>query len=227
MTIRNLQLALAGRAMKLRFNALAPATLSVVCLLVGPVGETRAQFGPAEAVGQALENAGRNIRLGVRNAIDATQGSVVTYENPLAARVYSRLQWEKLLVGSTLELEVRGDGTAILRGQVASKEAKERAFLLARDTVGINRVIDELVVPTSDSKLVPSTDEPAATAADPSPPSVAAPPVTGPAAMIRIRPARIRRRIPAGSTTVTVQPPSVVEPPVVETPVEEKVIVQP
>jgi hypothetical protein len=203
----------------------------LVTLLLGPAARSHAQFGPADAVGRALENAGRNIRRGVQNAIDATQGPVVVYENPLVARVHARLQWEKLLAGSTLELEVRDDGTAILRGEVTSKEAKERAFLLARDTIGINRVIDELRVPTSAAaKPVPEA-EPESPALEPLPatPTVPAPPVTGPAATIRIRPSRAIGRRPTRSTTVIVRPAPVPVPvvPVVPAPVVEDATPQP
>lgn len=213
------------------FN-LAPGlfVLALSISLVCPTTQAYAQFGPADAVGRALENAGRNIRRGVQNAIEATQGPVVVYENPLVARVYSRLQWEKLLAGSSLELEVRDDGTAVLRGEVASKEAKERAFLLARDTIGINRVIDELRVPAKADavKEAPALDAPALEPL-PATPTTAAPPVTGPAAMIRIRPGRVISRRPAGSTTVIVRPPSIVPAPVsvVPAPVVEDAPVQP
>ena len=37
-------------------------------------------------------------------------------------------------------------GTTILRGAVPSKAIKDRAVLLARDTVGVTRVVDELTV---------------------------------------------------------------------------------
>jgi hypothetical protein len=228
MNIRKIQFETVKKPIEL--NSAHGLIVLILSILACPTMQAYAQFGPADAVGRALENAGRNIRRGVQNAVDATQGPVVVYENPLVARVYSRLQWEKLLAGSTLELEVRDDGTAVLRGEVASKEAKERAFLLARDTIGINRVIDELRVPASATKIVPDPDAPAL---EPLPGTPAAsgspPPVTGPAAVIRIRPSRVVRRRPAGSTTVTVRPAPVVPVPVpvVPAPVVEEVPVQP
>lgn len=198
----------------MNIRSLQLVILILAASLLGPAAQTYAQFGPADAVGRALENAGRNIRRGVQNAVEATQGPVVVYENPLVARVYSRLQWEKLLAGSTLELEVRGDGTAVLRGEVASKEAKERAFLLARDTIGINRVIDELRVPAKAEAAneAPDSDAPALEPL-PATPSAPAPPVTGPAASIRIRPSRVIGRRPTNSTAVIVRPAPVVPAP--------------
>ena len=190
---------------------LIPVLLVVTLLTIGSAPSASAQYGIADRVGQALENAGRNVRLGVQNAVEAGRGGVpvVAYENPLVARVYARLQWEKLLAGSTLELEVLNDGTAFLRGEVASKEAKERAFLLARDTVGINKVIDELVVPTSSNRVTPGSR----VAPDPLPAApLPGPPVEGPAALIRVRPSRVRGRLPVGSTTVVVPGARVVVP---------------
>ena len=68
------------------------------------------------------------------------------HEQEVLARVYSRIHWDKMLVGSTLELEVRDDGTAFLRGAVPTKASKERAVVLARDTVGVNKVVNELTI---------------------------------------------------------------------------------
>jgi hypothetical protein len=51
-----------------------------------------------------------------------------------------------MLVGSTLELEVQDGGTAIMRGAVPDAAARERAVALARDTVGVTQVVDELTV---------------------------------------------------------------------------------
>ena len=224
MGIRRFPLETGGKAVATnpRFGLIGPIFLIMVGAVIGPVGQSRAQYGIADRVGQALENAGRNVRMGVRNAVEASGGPVpvMAVENPLVARVHARLQWEKLLAGSTMELEVLDDGTAFLRGEVASKEAKERAFVLTRDTLGINKVIDELVVTTPDSRVAP----------DPLPttPAVPTPPIVGPAASIRVRPARRARTVPVGSTTIVVPGARVVVPaPVVTAPPATDVIVNP
>jgi osmotically-inducible protein OsmY len=60
-------------------------------------------------------------------------------------RVYSRLHWDKALHSSSLT--VRMEGTAVvLRGTVPDAAAKAKAVTLAADTVGVNKVVDELTL---------------------------------------------------------------------------------
>jgi hyperosmotically inducible periplasmic protein len=127
--------------MKRLLPASAPIVLTL--LLAGP-GIARAQECAAQRAGEALDNAGRNLRRGVQNAFPRVRMAV--HEQQVVARVYSRLHWDKALVGSALELEVFADGTTVLRGAVADEATRKRASLLARDTVGVTRVVDELVV---------------------------------------------------------------------------------
>ena len=48
-------------------------------------------------------------------------------------------------------------GTAILRGSVPDAAAKQRAVLLARDTVGVSQVVDELAVLPTPVRVIPAT----------------------------------------------------------------------
>jgi hyperosmotically inducible periplasmic protein len=107
----------------------------LVAGLAGLPAVTSAQQGATQRAREALDNAGRNIRRGVERAFARTRAAVL--EQELMTRVYSRLHWDKLLVGSALELEVRDDGVVFLRGSVPDAAAKKRAVLLARDTVGV------------------------------------------------------------------------------------------
>ncbi|WZP00692.1 BON domain-containing protein [Isosphaeraceae bacterium EP7] len=102
------------------------------------------QQGAAQRAGQALDNAGKNVRRGVENAV--ARGRAAVQEQDLLDRVYSRIHWDKALVGSAIELEVRADGTAILRGPVTSAAAKERALDLVESTVGVTTIVNELVI---------------------------------------------------------------------------------
>lgn len=120
----------------LMIPALAATVIASACVAWG-------RQGAAERAGQALDGAGRKVRSGVVNTFSRTKTSVHNQE--IISRVYSRIHWDKTLVGSTLELEVQ-DGTAVLRGAVIDAAARERAVLLARDTVGIALVVDELTV---------------------------------------------------------------------------------
>lgn len=143
-----------------------------------------AQLGVAERAGEALDNAGRNIRRGVETAIERGRAPIV--DRQLLTRVFGRIQWDKTLAGSTLDLEVRDEGTVFLRGAVATPEAKDRAVLLAKDTIGVTQVVDELTI-LPPARVIPS-DGAASSARS---------------ATIRIRPGRASTPAPAGTTVVT------------------------
>jgi hyperosmotically inducible periplasmic protein len=114
-----------------------------------------AQQGVAEKSGQRLDEVGRGLRRGayevtevVRKRFDVVRTDVQRME--AQSRVYSRLHWDKALNSGRIEVHMLRDGTVLLRGQVPDSEAKNRAVALARDTVGVSAVIDELspLVPT-------------------------------------------------------------------------------
>jgi hyperosmotically inducible periplasmic protein len=142
--------------------------------------------GLAERAGEALDNAGRTVRNTVENAVAQTKAAA--YEQDLLSRVYGRIHWDKYLASSTLEIQTQADGTVILRGATADKVRKERAVALARDTVGITRVIDEITIspavinaprvpPTTASSTTRSI-KPAQAISAPSAGAVEAPPAT-------------------------------------------------
>lgn len=116
----------------------------VLTLLFARTCVVMAQDGVAQRTGEALDNAGRNIRRGVQNAFPRARMAV--HEQQVVSRVYSRLHWDKALVGSALDVEVFADGTTVLRGAVPDEATRKRASGLTRDTVGVTKVVDELVV---------------------------------------------------------------------------------
>jgi hypothetical protein len=136
---------------------LAAATMCPIC---------RAQEGAAERAGRAIDKATNDIRRGVENAVARGQSSL--QEADLLARVYSRIHWDQALFKSTIEIDVRADGTAVLRGPVVNAEAKKRAVELAKTTVGITAVVDNIVVaktvpappPVPDREVPATTKEP-------------------------------------------------------------------
>ena len=73
------------------------------------------------------------------------------------ARVYGRLHWDKLLTTSSLSLSVEARGIATLRGAVPNAEAKKRAVELAANTVGVSRVIDQLVIQIASAATTTTT----------------------------------------------------------------------
>lgn len=64
----------------------------------------------------------------------------------LDTRVSARLRWDKDLAGATIQVNAAGKGEVRLRGTVASMDARQKAVALARNTVGVTNVQDELEV---------------------------------------------------------------------------------
>jgi hyperosmotically inducible periplasmic protein len=133
-------------------RAIGIMSASMATLLISPAVPARAQEGAAERAGEALDNAGRNIRRGVENAV--ARGRTSAQEQELLARVYGRIHWDRTLIGSSMVLEVQEGGTTVLRGSVPTKVARDRAVVLARDTIGVTQVVDELVI-TPNVRIVP------------------------------------------------------------------------
>ncbi len=105
---------------------------------------SHANQGPLQRTGQALDNAGKNIRRGVETGV--ARGQITAQERELLARVTQRIKWDKQLVSSTLQLVVQADGTVNVRGSVIDEAAKARAVDLVENTVGVTAVVDELAV---------------------------------------------------------------------------------
>jgi BON domain len=68
------------------------------------------------------------------------------YEITVDARVASRLRWDKNLEGSPIQVQSLGSSSVKLTGTVATLELRQRAVRLADSTVGVETVIDELLV---------------------------------------------------------------------------------
>jgi osmotically-inducible protein OsmY len=128
----------------------------IVALALAPTAW--AQEGAAERVGKSLDKAAKSIRRGVENAVDTVMSGVEQKE--LQTRTYYRIHWDRALNKAVLNLTVREDGAVVLRGSVADAAAKRRAVELARSTVGVTSVIDELVVGKAKPvKVVPGSPE--------------------------------------------------------------------
>jgi hyperosmotically inducible periplasmic protein len=118
----------------------------------GGVGRAQ-QDGAGEKAGEKLDEIGRKIKKGldkaegaVREGFHKTRDSV--HSMNVAARVYGRLHWDKALHSSALNVKVE-DGVATISGSVPTAEAKSKAALLAAETFGVTKVIDELTIPAS------------------------------------------------------------------------------
>jgi osmotically-inducible protein OsmY len=123
------------------------------------------QPGVAERVGETLDSVGRGIVRGAQDLGDSVRRKfdVVRAEvgrMGILPRVYARLHWDKALNTARIEVQSFRDGVVVLRGVVPDSAAKAQAVALARDTVDVTGVVDELEVvvpaaPTSATSGVP------------------------------------------------------------------------
>jgi osmotically-inducible protein OsmY len=103
------------------------------------------------SVGQRFESAVQDLKKGAREAGDSIQqefahAKTAVHNMSVSSRVYGRLHWDKELQGAKLNVDVKEDGNAFLTGTVPTAAAKVKAVALARDTVGVVRVNDQLTV---------------------------------------------------------------------------------
>jgi osmotically-inducible protein OsmY len=137
-------------------------TLVILVVAIGAgLSRARQDQGPAEKAGGKLDQAGQSIRKGLEEARDTIREQFAKARNSvhsmgIASRVYGRIHWDKALNTSTLDLEVN-NGVVTLRGEVPNARAKARAVELARETVGITQVVDELAIPAPSISPATST----------------------------------------------------------------------
>jgi osmotically-inducible protein OsmY len=62
----------------------------------------------------------------------------------VAVRVEVRLLWDRYLADAGIEVRSEGKGAIVLTGQVADPSIKSRAVELAKSTVGVERVTDQI-----------------------------------------------------------------------------------
>jgi hypothetical protein len=118
--------------------------LLIICLLFAVAG-CKARDGDilrriARKTGEKLHVTG--------NPVGQLTGDVhVPASKPdIVARVETRLRWDRYLAESSIEVRGDGDGVIVLAGQVADPSVKQRALDLAKSTVGVKRVTDEVKV---------------------------------------------------------------------------------
>jgi len=111
-------------------------------------GLTCMHLAAEDGVGQKL---GKKIDQGVGKIADELREEWASARRSIEkmgiqGRVYGRLHWDKALQDATVEVEARTEKTVVLKGTVANPAARLKAVQLARDTVGVTEVIDELAV---------------------------------------------------------------------------------
>ncbi len=123
-----------------------------VLLVFGGFGMALAQSqGVAQSLGEKLDGVGRGIRREARDIGDSMRRGFETMKTEVnrmnsPARVYSRLHWDRSLNSARIEVHPVKGGGVLLRGTVADEAAREHAVALARDTMDVSEVIDELNV---------------------------------------------------------------------------------
>src|SRR6478735_6759726 len=105
---------------------------------------TQPQPGTAAQIGEKIDRGLSQIGAELSQAWADVRKSVE--KMGVQGRVYGRLHWDKELEGANLEVAVRDNQVVVLSGHVANAGAKLKAEQLARDTVGVTSVVNELVV---------------------------------------------------------------------------------
>jgi hyperosmotically inducible protein len=119
-----------------------------------------------ERVGGKVDSAVDSIKKGVSSAGEAIRDQwekarTSVHNMGVAARVYGRLHWDKALYNAKVDVDVQKDGVAVLSGSVGDPMARAKAVELTRDTVGVNKVVDQLTVLTTTTGATPGPGIPA------------------------------------------------------------------
>jgi len=124
---------------------------TVAGMLLAGSAAVMAQEGTAEKIGKSLDQLGQDVKRGVGNVADDLRAQFAktreSVENwGIEARVYGRLHWDSALNKANLETRVDRAGVVTLIGEVPSEAARAKAATLAHDTVGVTKVVNQLVI---------------------------------------------------------------------------------
>src|SRR5262249_12403103 len=122
------------------------------------------QPGVAEQIGEKLDTVGRGIVRGAQDVSDSVRKRFDVVRSDVSrmgvhTRVYSRLHWDKSLYTARIEVHMPHEGGVLLRGTGPDAAAKAHAVALARDTIDVTGVVDELetVVPAAATVPAPAS----------------------------------------------------------------------
>jgi len=107
--------------------------------------------GTGKKVGEKLDSAIQDVKSGLRKVGGAAKEQFAKVKTSVhnmgvESRVYGRIHWDKALNDALIELTATDDGVITLSGTVADAKAKAKAVDLARDTVGVSKVVDQLAI---------------------------------------------------------------------------------
>lgn len=142
----------------------------LACSLFGLAIATTACFGQDQTkpstgkrVGEKLDSAVQSLKRGAKEAGESIQqqyarARTAVHNMGVSSRIYARLHWDKELQTSKIDIDVKKDGVATLKGTVPDAKAKAKALALAQDTVGVVRVMDQMTVGTTPTETSTTTE---------------------------------------------------------------------
>jgi hypothetical protein len=118
--------------------------------LLVPLALTCCRTRDVDLLAQIFQRIGEKIEANVRHSSTRASpfGLPGLTPEPIR-RVRCRLQWDRFLDGVQVEIDSPAEGVVRLRGTVASNLHRQRLTDLARETIGVREVKDELVVSES------------------------------------------------------------------------------
>jgi len=129
----------------IRFSiAIAVVVFSALTADAQAPPQPQSKPGPATKIGEQIDRGLNQIGTELSQAWSEVRKSVE--KMGVQGRVYGRLHWDKALEGANLEIGVREGNLVVLTGTVANAAAKLKAEQIARDTIGVNNVDNELSV---------------------------------------------------------------------------------
>jgi len=127
--------------------------VAAIGLLMATAG--LAQERSEESIGQRVDQAIGELRQEARDLAGQVRETFAQMrakveQMSVAARVYARIRWDKALSQTSISVDV-DKGVATLTGTVPNEAAKTKAGTLAGDTVGVEKVTNQLQVTTTTS----------------------------------------------------------------------------
>ena len=108
------------------------------------LSELPAQEGAAERIGKRLDRGLEELREEVKQAWTDVRKSVDKLS--VQGRVYGRLRWDKALAEEPIDVSMQDKNIVVLTGRVPDDDTRQKAIQLAKDTVGVRDVVDQLQV---------------------------------------------------------------------------------
>ncbi len=120
------------------------AILGLVALGFAVASAQQPGGGTAEKIGEQIDRGLGRLGAELSEAWSDVRKGVE--KMGVQGRVYGRLHWDKELNGAKLDIAVKDSSTVVLTGSVPTEAAKVKAEELARDTLGVSQVVNQLGV---------------------------------------------------------------------------------